>query len=142
MGMKKDRCVERIDEPSVIISGCFEGQESLNWIDREPMIEGENHRPLLDVARLYIEITGAKSSVKVFQELFSKYKVCYFKRCLKLAEKFSFECMGEVILKEGKDCYYIIDGTHRLVVYAVRLLLGEEREYCKVKCFVYKKAVG
>ena len=50
MGTRKDRCLERIDEPSVLISGTFENQESLNLIDRETMIKGEDNRPLLDVA--------------------------------------------------------------------------------------------
>ena len=140
MGMKKDRCLERIDKPSVLISGAFEDQESLNSIDRETMIKGEENRPLLNVAQLYIDITGAQRADEVFQELFSKYDEKYFDRCRKLAEKFSFESMGAVILKKGDGCYYIIDGTHRLVVYAVRLLLGEEDKYRKVKCFVYKKA--
>ena len=141
MGMKKDRCVARIDKPSVIIRGYFEDQESLNLIDRETKIEGEENLPLLKVAQLYIDITCGKSAVEVFQRLFLKYGECYFKRSQERAQKFSFECMGEVILEEGDNRYYILDGTHRLVVYALRLLLKEE-EFRHVSCFVYKKSAG
>ena len=148
MGMKEGRCLRSIEEPSVLISGHFEDKESLNLIKRETMIEGNEKMPLLEVAKFYIEITGAKSAVEVFRKLSSKCKEsskdkeAYFKRCKKLAKKFSFKYIDPVILQkvqEEKECYYhIIDGTHRLVVYAVRLQLGDK--YRKVKCVVYKKA--
>ena len=153
MGMKEGGCLRSIEEPSVLISGCFEDKESLNLIKRETMIEGDEKMPLLKVAKCYIKITGAKTAVEVFQQLSSKCKESlkdkeakYFKRCKKLAKKFSFKYIDPVILQkvqEEKECYYhIIDGTHRLVVYAVRLQLGEEAEYRKVKCVVYKKTAG
>ena len=122
-----------------MILGCFDNQESLSLIMRETMI-GDEMKPLLKVARDYIEITCGKSAVEVFRKLSLQYDEDYFERCQKLAAKFSVECMGAVILKKGDNCYYIIDGTHRLVVYAVRLLLREEKEFRHVRCFVYKEA--
>ena len=101
---------------------------------------------MLDVAKRYTDEfrdakgRNAECAAEVFQELHSKYKKEYFKRCQKLAKKFSFECMGAVILQELNDGrYHIIDGTRRLVVYAVRLRLEDKGKYRKVECVVYKK---
>ena len=110
--------------------------------------------PLKDVVEMVIEESRSdkKSAVSVFKGLdhitsrnaydYDK-KGKWFNRHAILAENFNRMLMPPLWIrnrsihgdeaKHDEDAFYIHDGNHRALVYAVRLSLGEEGEYDPVK---------
>ena len=117
---------------------------SLIWheINDSRVLTPENEsRTVLDVAQRMEEGNHTFESLSQYpSEPINQHDPCWFCRCVKIYNKFTYNKFGAMWLKEPKPderkqspsgTYYIYDGCHRSLVLGKRLLEGEKYDPVK-----------
>ena len=121
---------------------------SLIWheINDSRVLTPENEsRTVLDVAQRMEEGNHTFESLSRYpSEPINQHDPCWFCRCVKIYNKFTYNKFGAMWLVKAKKTekhkappsakYYIYDGCHRSLVLGKRLLEGED--YCPVKAIL------